>query len=390
MTSPTRHLSHRCQDIQQSYIRRMSIECARVGGVNLSQGVCDLEVPPVVRQAVKDAVEEGYQIYTRFDGLESLRHEIARKLERDATGLTADPEHEIVVTVGATGAFFSAAMALLNPGDDVILFEPFYGYHRNCLKALDVTSTLVATTPPDWSFRIEDVEAAITPKTRGLMVCTPSNPTGKVYTRAELEALAELAEKHDLIVFTDEIYEYFLYDGREHISMATLPGMRERTVTISGFSKTFAITGWRIGYLVAQPEWARAMRYCSDIAYVCAPSLLQEAVARGLRALPPSYYTDIRDDHAAKREKICSALTDAGLPPIVPQGSYYVLADVSRLPGEDSVARVMHLLEESKVAAVPGAAFFRDPADAAHLARFCYAKKDADLDRACAALRSLA
>lgn len=385
----SRRLSQRCQDVQQSYIRRMSLECAAVGGINLSQGVCDLDVPAPVVQAVKDAVDEGYQIYTRFDGLESLRRQIAAKLRRD--GVEADPETEIVVTVGATGAFLSAAMALLDPGDEFLLFEPFYGYHRNCLRALGVVPKVVPMAPPDWTFRIEDVEAALTPKTRGIVVCSPGNPTGKVFTRAELEALAELAIRRDLIVFTDEIYEYFLYDGREHLSIATLPGMRARTVTISGFSKTFAITGWRIGYLVAEEPWARAMRYCSDIAYVCAPSLLQEAVARGLAALPPAYYEGIREDHARKRERVCDALAAAGLTPYVPQGSYYVLADVSHLPGTTSFERVMHLLRETgvaAVAAVPGESFFEDPADGYGLARFCYAKKDADLARACAALRA--
>ncbi len=383
----TRRLSLRCQDISQSPIRRMSLECNAVGGYNLSQGVCDLEVPPVVRQAVKEAVDEGFQIYTRFDGLESLRHQIARKLQRD--GVEADPETEIVVTVGATGAFLSAAMALFDPGDEVILFEPFYGYHRNCLKALDVKTRSVPLTPGTWEFSEEDLHKAVTSKTRAIVVCNPANPTGKVFSRKELDQVARLATQHDLMVLTDEIYEYFVYDSRPHIPMATLPGMKDRTVTISGFSKTFAITGWRIGYLVASERWTKAMRYCSDIAYVCAPSLLQEAVARGLAQLPPRYYTDIRDDHAQKREWICSALKEAGLTPHVPQGSYYVLADIDHLPGATSQDKVLHLLRETKVAAVPGEAFFENPRDGDHLARFCFAKKDHELKAACEALRKL-
>lgn len=381
-------LSARCENITQSAIRRMSLECAAAGGINMSQGVCDLEVPEEIRGALHEAVEEGFQTYTRFDGLASLRWALAGMLA--GQGFEADPEQEIVITVGATGAFLSAAMALLDPGDEVILFEPFYGYHRNTLEALGVRSRIVPLRGENWEFSMEDVEAAVNERTRAILINTPANPTGKVFTREEIEELGALATEQDLFLFTDEIYQHFLYEGREHVAPATLPGLRERTITISGFSKIYAITGWRIGYLVASPRWTQAMRYCSDIASVCAPSVLQEAVARGIERIPPSYYETINRDHARKRAQVLAALEDAGLPPIAPQGAYYTLADVSRLPGANSEERAMYLLEKSGVAAVPGREFFQNPEDGDHLLRFCYAKKDHDLAKACEGLRRLA
>lgn len=384
----TLRLAQRTEGVTQSEIRKMTLECNKVGGVNLSQGVCDLEVPPVLREALKQAVDEGFNTYTRFDGLDSLRHAIAGDLKA-RHGWQVDPEREVVVTVGSTGAFMAACLALLDPGDEVLLPEPYYGYHRNCLRALGGVAVPVRHQAP-FDIDFDALRAALTPRTRAIMACTPANPTGKVWTRAELEALRDLAVEHDLFVFTDEIYEHFVYDGREHVPPATIEGLGERTITLSGFSKTYAITGWRIGYLVAPAQVAEKISYFVDIAYVCAPSVLQEAVARALAELPPSYYQQICADHLAKRDQVCDALRAADLPPHVPQGSYYVLADVSRLPGATSKERVMHLLRTSGVASVPGSAFFEDPRAGDHLARFCYAKKDADLQRACEALREMA
>ena len=240
-------LSERANPIVQSEIRAMSIECDRVGGINLAQGVCDTEVPISVRREAQLAIEAGMNSYTRFDGLAELRQAIAQKM-LDWNGITADPETEITVTAGATGAFYSACLALLNPGDEVITFEPYYGYHINTLLAVGAVPSYVTTAPPDWDFTPEDLEKALTSKTKGILVSRPSNPTGKVFNRTVLEFISELASRHDLFVFTDEIYEYFVYDGRQHISPGSLPGMSDRTITISGFSKTLSVTGWRIGY----------------------------------------------------------------------------------------------------------------------------------------------
>jgi len=382
----TLSLSKRSECVLQSEIRNMSIECERAGGINLSQGVCDLDVPEVVRRAARSAIEEGINSYTRYDGLQSLREALARKLQR--VGLKADPEREITVSAGATGALYCAGLALLDPGDEVILFEPYYGYHLSTLQAVGAVPTYVRLSPPDWGFDPADLEAACTPRTKGIVVCTPANPSGKVFARQELECLRDFAQRHDLFIFTDEIYEYLVYDGREHIPPATVPGLGSRTVTISGLSKTFSITGWRIGYSWCDARFAQTIGYFNDLVYVCAPAPLQEGVARGLDALPDAFYSDLRDEYARKREKMCGALDRAGLTPYVPQGAYYVLADISRLPGCNSKERAMHLLRETGVACVPGLAFYANPADGDNLARFCFAKSDADLDEACRRLEA--
>ena len=239
-------LSEIAPGLVQSEIRAMSLECERVGGVNLAQGVCDTEVPQPVTARAIEAIAQGLNIYTRLDGIAPLRQAIAARVAR-YNGIHADPESEILVTSGATAGFYAACMALFNPGDEVILFEPFYGYHLNTLSALRVKAVSVPLAAPGWTMDFDDLRAAITPRTRGIIVNSPSNPCGKVFSRAEFEAIAALALEHDLFVITDEIYEYFVYEGAHHISPATLPGMAERTITISGLSKTFSITGWRVG-----------------------------------------------------------------------------------------------------------------------------------------------
>ncbi|MBI4605304.1 MAG: pyridoxal phosphate-dependent aminotransferase [Planctomycetes bacterium] len=365
----------------------MSIECEKVGGINLAQGVSDTEVPPLVRRAAQVAIDEGVNSYTRYDGLRELREAIARKLRRHC-GIEADPESEITVSAGSTGAFYCACLALLNPGDEVILFEPYYGYHLNTLLAVEAVPSYVTLRAPDWTFAPEDLERAISPRTRGIMVCTPANPSGKVFSRSELEAVADAAGRHDLFVFTDEIYEHFLYDGRRHVSPGSLPGMAERTIIISGLSKTFSITGWRIGYAVSRPRWAKMIGYLNDLVYVCAPAPLQRAVAVGLDELPPGFYDELRSKYQRKRDRICAALKRAGLPPCVPEGAYYVLADVSRLPGETSKEKAMNLLRKARVASVPGEAFFHGSAGES-IVRFCFSKQDGELEEACRRLEGL-
>jgi len=374
-------LSDRHKWVLQSEIRNMSIECERLGGVNLSQGVCDTEVPQVVRQGAWKGMNEGVNTYTHYAGLMELRKAIALKQERFYR-IDVDPEREIVVSSGSTGAFYCACLALLDPGDEVILFEPFYGYHVQTLVATGGVPVYVRMQPPEWSFSLEDLERAITPRSKGIMINSPANPSGKVFSEVELEQLAGFAERHDLFVFTDEIYEHFLYDNRVHIPPMTLPGMRERTITISGFSKTFSITGWRIGYCICDPRWSQAIGFFSDLVYVCAPAPLQIGAAEGLTALGDEYYLQLNEEYKRKREKVCGALAGAGMTPYVPQGAYYVLANISRLPGADSKERAMHLLRKTGVACVPGEAFYHDDAGET-LARFCFAKEDSILDEAC-------
>lgn len=366
----------------------MSLECDRLNGINLAQGVCDTPVPKEVRAGAKGAMDAGVNAYTRYDGIAPLRRAVAGKMKA-LYGLSVDPETEVVASGGSTGAFYSACLALLDPGDEVILFEPFYGYHVSTLSAVEVAPRFVRLRAPDWSFDPKDLAAAAGPKTKAIVINTPANPSGKVFSRKELELVAAFAQERDLVVFTDEIYEHFVYDGRAHVPPAAVPGLRERCVTISGASKTFSVTGWRVGYAVAKPEWARMIGYMSDLIYVCAPAPLQAGVAAGLMELPSSYYEDLRADYGSKRAMVCGALEKAGLPPVSPQGAYYILADTSRLPGRTGKERAMRLLERTGVAAVPGEAFFSRPEDGYGLARFCYAKTDEDLKEACLRLAKL-
>ncbi len=380
-------LSELAPGAMQSEIRAMSVECERLGGINLAQGVCDTPVPEIVEAAAITAIKAGHNIYTRLDGITRLRNAIAAKQLRDY-GLRYDPETEVLVASGATGGLHAAAMALLNPGDEVLLFEPFYGYHVSTLKSMRVKPVPVPLAAPEWMLDVDALRAAITPRTRAILVNTPANPSGKVFTRAELEAIADAAREHDLFVFTDEIYEYFVYDDAEHIAIATLEGMRERTIVMSGFSKTFSVTGWRLGYVTAAAQWMGALGYFHDLTYVCAPSALQHGAAAGLEQLPPQFYTKLASDHQSKRERMLSALRDAGMEPSVPAGAYYVLARAAHLPGETAAQKARALLAATGVAAVAGSAFFR-PGRGEDLLRFCFAKTDRDLDEACARLRKL-
>lgn len=376
-----RTISRRMTDLAQSEIRAMTQACIRLKGLNMAQGVCDTPVPPVVLEGAEKAIRDGYNVYTRFDGLPELREAIADKLAH-YNGIQADPETEVTVSAGATGAFHCASAALLNPGDEVILFEPYYQYHISALVAVEAVPVVVHMQPPAWTYSTAQLEEVVTEKTKAIIVNSPGNPSGKVFTRVELEILADFACRHDLFVLTDEIYEYFLYDGRKHLSMATLPDMAERTITIGGYSKTFSVTGWRIGYSVAAKPWATAIGAMNDLLYVCAPGPLQIGVACGIKQLPDSFYTDLAHDYQNKRDRFCSALAKVGLTPSIPQGAYYVLADVSRLPGDSGKARATYLLERTGVASVPGEAFFSGNRGA-HFIRFSYAKTDTDLDEAC-------
>jgi aminotransferase len=371
----------------QSEIRAMSVACDQIGGINLAQGVCDTPVPAPVEAEAIAAIRAGHNIYTRLDGITRLRNAIAAKQRRDY-GLDYDPETEVLVASGATAGLHAAAMALLNPGDEVLLFEPFYGYHYATLSSLRVKPVLVPLREPDFALDTSALRAAINPRTRAILLNTPSNPSGKVFTQSETEAVAQACLEHDLFLFTDEIYEYFVYDGARHIAPATLPGMKERTIVISGFSKTFSITGWRIGYITADARWMASMAYFHDLTYVCAPSAFQHGAAAGLEKLPPTFYTEIARSHQSKRERIVSALTDAGLTPTIPAGAYYVLADASRLPGRAAPEKARALLAATGVASVAGSAFFRK-GHGDNLLRFCFAKKDEDLADACARLRKL-
>jgi aminotransferase len=380
-------LSQRAEIIVRSEIRNMSVECERVGGINLSQGVCDTEVPRVIRDGAHAAIEAGVNSYTRHDGLADLRQAIARKLQAH-NGIKANPESEVVVTAGSTGAFYCACLALLNPGDEVVLFEPYYGYHLNTLLAASLVPKYVPLSTPGWNIDGDALRRAVTSRTRAVMICTPANPCGKVWSRAELEMIGELAQKHDLFIFTDEVYEYFLYDGTSHVSPGAIAGLEDRTISMFSLSKTYSITGWRLGYAVSKPTWSQMIGYMNDLVYVCAPAPLQMGAAKGLLGLERDYYDALKVEYVQKRDKLCGALAQVGLTPHVPQGAYYVLADSTRLGSGTSKERAMRLLRDTGVATVPGEAFYKG-AGGEGLLRFCFAKTDEDLDAACERLRRL-
>lgn len=379
--------SRRLGALVQSDIRRMTRLADERGAINLGQGLCDLPTPPPVAAAAKAAIDARKSIYTYPEGILELRQAIARKLSRD-NGIDADPMSEILVTVGGAGAFTAAIHGMLDPGDGILLMEPYYGYHLNASIVAGLEPHYLTLEPPEFTLTEEALRASLRPNTRAVVVCTPSNPSGKMFSRAEIEAIDRVAAERDLLVITDEIYEYIRYDGREHISPATVGNLRERTVTIMGLSKTFSITGWRMGYATAPAEMAKAMTLVTDLFYICAPAPLQYGVTAGFE-LPQSFFTDMAADYQRKRDRFCAALADAGLDPIVPHGAYYVLADVSRLGQETALDAAMWLIDHAGVAAVPGSAFYRG-ATGERLLRFCYAKDDEALDEASARLRRLA
>lgn len=384
MKSYQNYLSTIAAGTRQSEIRSMTFACQQAGGINLAQGIADLPVPRAVKHHASQAIYAGHNIYTSYMGTDSIRMAISRKLKH-YNRIDADPEKHIVATCGATGAFLVSCLALLNPGDEFIVFQPYYGYHVNTLKMLKICPVYVDLTPPDWSFSAEALEKAVTAKSRAILINTPANPCGKVFSEQELEMLADFCVKHDLIVFTDEIYEYFVYDGRRHISPGSLEKLRARCVSISGFSKIFYITGWRIGYLACNEIWAEAAGQFNDLVYICPPSPFQEGVAGGIDELGEDYYEGVIRDYTRKREMLCETLDHAGLTPYVPQGSYYVLADTAAVPGANAFDKAMHILKKTGVAAVPGNAFYAS--GGGNLVRFCFAKEDAIIEKACGQIR---
>lgn len=374
-------ISDRLRGLVQSDIRRMSRECERVGGINLGQGICDLPTIPELIEGACEAIRESRATYSKFEGIDPLREKIAAKIAR-FNGFTVDPSSELVVTVGSTGGFAAAALATLNAGDEVILFEPFYGYHLNTLRLLGVETKFVPLQLPDWTIDFEALRAAFGPKTRGIVVCTPSNPCGKVFTREELEKISALCRERKVWCYTDEIYEYIVYDGRRHLSMGAVD--RDVAITISGFSKTFSVTGWRIGYVAADRRVTQAIGLVNDLLYVCAPTPLQWGISRALD-IGEEYYANLAADYQKKRDTLAEALSEGGFRPYVPQGAYYMLAEIPDA-FENATEAAMALIDKAGVASVPGPSFYAsDRGD--RLLRFCFAKDFATLEEAALRLR---
>jgi aminotransferase len=384
---PHRFEARRVQGLVQSDIRRMSRRCLEVGGVNLGQGICDQPTPDIVKAAAKAAIDADHSIYSKYEGIDPLRAAIAAKMAA-YNGLPCDPDTEVLVTAGSTGGFVAATLSFIEEGDEVILFSPFYGYHLNVLRMARPVVRSVTLRGADWAFDRDELRRAFGPKTKAIVVNTPCNPCGKVFTREELAFIAELCVRHDCLAITDEIYEHILYDARTHVSLATLPGMRERTVTLSGFSKTFNMTGWRLGYAVAPAELTARMGVVNDLLYICAPTPLQHGVLAAFD-LPAEYYARMSADYARKRQLTMEACDAAGLRSIPPQGSYYLMVDVRGAGFASDREAADALLSRCGVASVPGSSFYADPEDGRHQLRLCFAKQDKDLALACEGLARL-
>ena len=379
-------LSSRTHHLVQSDIRAVTRMINEAGGINLGQGICDLPTPDAIKEGAHRAIDENRSIYTHMAGIASLREAILHKAQT-FNQLPASGIEHVMVSAGSTGAFVSTIFALLDPGDEIIIFEPYYGYHRNLLRLTGAVPRFVRLAPADWKIDFGHLKSMITPSTKAVLINTPGNPCGKVWTREELGALLTLAQEHDLYVITDEIYEYMVYDNRDHVSFASLPGAFERTITLSGFSKTFNMTGWRLGYAVGPEPLIEKMSLLNDLFYICPPAPLQYGLADAL-PMPPGYYTKMLADYTRKREMMCEALDQSGFQLHWPEGAYYAFASVAGLQQTRSgfgTARAAceTLIQEAGVATVPGPSFFSEPAFGEDYLRFCFAKEFPVLEQAC-------
>lgn len=380
-------LSQRASLFSESVIREMSRLAARFGAVNLAQGFPDFPAPAEVKRAAIEAIERDVNQYSITWGARSLRNAIAKRYRR-RYGLDLDPERNICVCCGSTEAMIATLLATVNPGDEVVIFEPFYENYGPDSILSGAAARFVPLRPPDWRFDPGELEAAFNSRTRAIIVNSPHNPLGKVFDRAELETIARLCRQWNVVAITDEIYEYITYDGALHIPLATLDGMAERTVTISGLSKTFSVTGWRIGYAVADAAICNGIRKVHDFLTVGAAAPLQEAGAVAL-GLPEAYYEGLAAAYERRRDRLLGALGEAGFRCWEPQGAYYIMADISDFGFSDDLAFSKHLVEEVGVAVVPGSSFFSNPGDGARWVRFCFCKKDETLDEASRRLQKL-
>jgi aminotransferase len=364
----------------ESVIREMTRLAQLHGAVNLSQGFPDFPATAEVKDAARRAIAEDVNQYAITWGARSLRQAIAAKFTR-LYGVPVDPEREITVTCGSTEAMIATLLAVLDPGDEVVIFEPFYENYGPDAILSGATPRFVRLRPPDWSFDPDELARAFTRKTRAVIVTTPNNPTGKVFSREELECVAALCRAHDAVAVTDEIYEHILYDGATHVPMAALPGMAARTITINGMSKTYSVTGWRVGWAIAPPALTDAIRKVHDFLTVGAAAPLQEAGALAL-SLPDAYYAELARGYARRRERLLGILERSGFRVHKPRGAYYVMTEIDGLGWDDDVAFSRHLVQEIGVAVVPGSSFYDDPRDGRRQVRFAFCKKDETLDEA--------
>ncbi len=383
-------LSLKAQSFAESVIREMTRLNLELHGperaINFAQGMPDFDTDPRLLDAAAKAMRDGHNQYATTWGAAALRQAVARH-ESAAWGRVVDPDREVTVSCGATEAMIAAMLAAVDPGDEVIIFEPFYeNYGPDCILS-GAVPRFVPLRAPEWSFDPEDLRRAFSSKTRAIVINTPHNPTGKVYTREELQLIASLCLEHGAIAITDEIYEHLVFEG-QHVSMATLPDMAERTITISGASKTFSVTGWRVGWIIAPAGLSHGIRKVHDFLTVGAPHPLQVAVASALD-FPASFYVELRGDYLERRDAMVSGLQECGFAAAPPGGAYYVMAGTSGLGFDDDVAMANHLIREYAVATVPGSSFYHDPALGRGHLRFSFPKKLDTIERGVQALRGL-
>src|SRR5271157_2012513 len=397
--SPSTHTAHRKHYLSdrvghftESVIPEMTRQAMLHNAVNLAQGFPDFPAPGEIKQAAQQAVASDVNQYAITWGAKNLRHAIARQMGV-WQGIEVDPEKEITVCCGSTEAMISTLLAVCNPGDEVVIFEPFYENYGPDSILSGAKPKFVKLRPPKeengaWRFDEKELRRAFEKHTKAIILNTPNNPTGKVFTREELELIRDLCLEFDVLAITDEIYEHILYDGTEHIAMASLEGMRERTVTINGMSKTYSVTGWRVGWAVAPEKITNAIRKVHDFLTVGAPAPLQEAGAEAL-SLPAEYYSKLAEGYRVRRDHLMPALESAGFKCFRPRGAYYVMTDISAFGFDDDVSFTKYLVKEIGVAAVPGSSFYRDPRDGARQVRFAFCKKLETLDAAAERLGKL-
>jgi aminotransferase len=378
--STNARLSIKASQFTESVIREMTRLAIAHNAVNLSQGFPDFPAPAEIKEAAREAIAADINQYAITWGAKSLRNAIAQKVERQQ-GMSIDPEREITVCCGATEAMISTMMALINPGDEVIAFEPFYENYGPDAILSGATPRFVKLRPPDWRFDPDELKAAFGPATKAIILNTPNNPTGKVFERAEIEQIRDLCDRWNAYVITDEIYEHMVYDGAVHIPPATVEGLRERTITINALSKTYSVTGWRVGWAIAPPEVTSAIRKVHDFLTVGAAAPLQEAGAIALQ-FPDSYYEKLAADYLVRRDKMLRILENAGFRCFRPRGAYYIMTDISTFGFSDDVTFARHLVKEIGIAAVPGSSFYRNPADGSKQLRFTFCKSEKTLKAA--------
>jgi len=389
----TKHfLSDKVEHFTESVIREMTRQAMLCGAVNLAQGFPDFPAPAEIKHAAREAIAHDVNQYAITWGAKNLRNAIARQMNV-WQGISVDPETQVTVCCGSTETMISTLLAVCNKGDEVVIFEPFYeNYGPDSIlsgaKPVFVKLHPPATPEGEWTFDERELRAAFHRHTKAIILNTPNNPTGKVFTRAELELIRDLCVEFNVLAITDEIYEHIIYDGAQHVSIASLPGMEERTVTINGLSKTYSVTGWRVGWAVAPPAITNAIRKVHDFLTVGAPAPLQEAGAAAL-GLPASYYQSLATAYCARRDRLMPALAEAGFRCFRPRAAYYVMTDISAFGFADDIAFTKYLVKEIGVAAVPGSSFYNDPRDGARQVRFAFCKRADTLDAAAKKLLQL-